>query len=209
MGMILRKLLWVLFVVAIGYGVYWAATSWWEGPFTWENAKNQAVETYEAAKRKVTSMTVETAKQEVSAYADRVVEEAEGGVVRYAKQKAGETLAGLGEKIVTTAGTISKGTVLEQSSVLLPTGAGFTVPAPLSALSVTVGNELVLSIAPGGTYEVQWGDAAADRGTVGQGAVRLVRHAWKKPGDYTVNVTVTIPDAPASSISFPVRVFSD
>ena len=209
MGTVLRKLLWVAFVAAIGYGVWWVATKWWTGPLTWENVKSHAGEVYETAKQKATGVTADTVKQEVQTYSDQVVEEAKGGVVRYAKQKAGETLAGIGKKIITAAGTVTKGGILEQSSAPLPTGPGFTVPAPPSALSVTVGAELVLSIAPSGTYDIQWGDALIDRGTVGQGTVRLVRHAWKTPGDYVVRVSVNVPDRDASTISIPVRVFSE
>lgn len=209
MGTVLRKLIWLLFVAAIGYGVYYASVKWWEGPLTWNNAKQQAARAYEATKEKVTGMTADTAKQKASEYADQVAEEAKGGVVKYAKQKAGEALAGIGEKIISTAGTITSGSAFSGPSVPPPAGPGFRVPSPPSALSVTVGTELVLSIAPGGTYEIQWGDTAVDRGIAGGGEVRLVRHAWKKPGDYAVNVSVTMPGAATSSVAFPVRVFAD
>ncbi len=202
---IIRRILWLLFVAAVGYGIYYVSVRWWEGPLTWENAKRQATELFESTKERTTETVVDTARESAKQYAGEVIEEAKEGAVHYTKQKVTEGLSSLGEKIVGAVERVVQGGILDRDTTTPPSGATFkAVP---TALSVTVGAELVFSFSPGVEYEASWGDGGVARGKAEGDAVRLVRHAWTAAGDYAVTLKTTSPTRGSSEVEIPVRVY--
>jgi hypothetical protein len=202
---IIRRVLWLLFIAAVGYGIYYVSVRWWEGPLTWENAKRQATELFESAKERTTEAVVDTARESAEQYAGEVIKEAKEDAVRYTKEKVTEGFSSIGEKIIGAVERVVQGGILSHDTTEPPSGAAFkAVP---TALSVTVGEELVFSFSPGVEYEASWGDGVVARGKVKNDVVRLVRHAWNKAGDYTVTLKTTSSTRSGSEVEIPVRVY--
>ncbi len=209
-----KALLWIIVLVAVGYGAWYAYSKWWGidnakrvGGFmdtTAKNIGNAAVTKAGEIGTEVASNTVKSARSFVGSTIGNLLSGLGSSI-----ENAG---IGLGGTPSSPAGSTTNGNqtyaqpALPSGSAPAPTSSAFSVPPPPATVMTKVGVPLSFSINSGTTYRVEWGDGKVAEGTTAAHEVTVISHMWSAQGDYTVHMTIG--DNGSKTISsFPVRAY--
>lgn len=201
-----KKILWLAVIGGVAYGGYAAYGKWGK-----TDVQREAVDLGKGIVgyvRTAASSTLGTVKGAAKTYATQVVGETEQTLLSAAKEKVGNLLAPLGEKLSSFAGTLSgtpAGEVGKAVSVPQATGTAFSVPPPPAAIVARPNAPFSISVSGISRYTVDWGDGIKEAGDVPEDRATLLSHAWATAGDYTVHMEVKENGA-IHSYTFPIRV---
>lgn len=169
--------LWIIVVVAVGYGGFVAYERWWGTP----EFKAKVVEIQDSVGHVLGSAT-EWVKKTVEQSAKQTA----GDVI----VSAGDSLGSLGEKLKTEGldGSGVTGAVSTKKTVNPAASGGMF--APVIGLSAVVGAPISFFLISDPSYSVDWGDGKKEERTVSGKNGFSVSHRWTAPGRYEVVVTV-------------------
>lgn len=155
---------WILVIIALGYGGFVAYERWW-GTVEFKTKVSEV--------RKSAGKGLGSATEWVKNLVRQSAKETAGNII----VSAGDSLGSLGEKIKDGGtGVLGPGAKTEMAGIF----------APAVGLSASVGVPLSFFLVSDPSYSVDWGDGKKESKTVSGKSGFTISHRWSVPGRYEI-----------------------
>lgn len=188
----------VLFLAAVGGGIYWF---WTKADAGMERVKSAV--TGAALVESISGFFKKTPeeKAEMKEKGDSFVQAAIGTVITKPKEAAADFFADIRKSAVESA--------RKEATELFGVPVGTFNQAANVSIVRPVRQSLLLQVEADTEdlmYAIDWGDTAAVSGSVPKKSRKSVDHSWSAPGDYTVTVEITGKDSGKKTYAFPITI---